>query len=64
MRLTQRVLLEREQLPKHVSGEMALGIRELVDDGGRQRLLGRLPLEDLLLDRALRDEPVHEAWVG
>lgn len=60
MRLAERVFLELEQLPEHVDGEVALGVLFLVDDGGRQGLLGRLPLEDLFLDGPCRDEPIHE----
>lgn len=60
VRLTQRVLVEQEQLPERIEREVPLGVLFLVDDGGGERLLVRLPLEDLLLDRAGGDEAVYE----
>ena len=55
------VRLELEQFAEGIDAEMALDVLGAVDDAGRERLLVALPLEDLLLDRARRDEAVDEA---
>lgn len=60
MRLAQRLLIEQEQFTERVEREMALDVLFLVHDGRRQRLLVRLSLEDLFLDRSRRDEAIHE----
>lgn len=60
MRLAERVLVEQEQLAQRVDREVALRVLFLVDDGGGQRLLVCLSLEDLLLDRPGGDETVYE----
>lgn len=59
--LAKSVLVEQEQLPQCVEREVAFDVLFFVDDGGGKRLLVRLALEDLLLDRARGDEPVDEA---
>ena len=41
---------------------MTLHVLLLVNDGRGQGLLVRLTLEDLLFDRAGRDEAIDEAW--
>lgn len=61
VRLAERLLVEKEQLAERVQREVPLCIFFLVHDRGGQSLLGRLPLEDLLLDGARRDEAVYEA---
>ena len=52
VRLAERLLVEEEELPQCVQREVPLGILLLVHNRGRECLLGRLPLKDLLLDRA------------
>ena len=62
MRLAERILVEQEQLPERVEGEVAFHVLVLVDDRGREGLLIRLSLEDLLFDCASADEAVHKTW--
>ena len=51
MRLAERILVEQEQLPERVEGEVSFHVLVLVDDRGREGLLVRLPLEDLFCER-------------
>ena len=61
VRVGARRRLELEQFAQRVEREVALDVFGRVDDAGREGLLVGLALEDLLLDRAGRDEAVHEA---
>ena len=62
VRLAERVLVEQEEFPERVQREVSLDVFLLVHHRGRERLLVRLPLEDLLLDRTGGDEPINEAF--
>ena len=62
VRLAEGLIVVLEQLPEVVAREEPLDVFLLVYDSRRQRLLLRLPLENLLLDCARRDESVHETW--
>lgn len=61
VRLANCLFIEQEQLPQRVKGEMALRVFLFIYDSRRKGLLGRLPLENLLLDGAGGDEAVDEA---
>ena len=54
-------LPQREQLPQALRAKVAFHVLSRVDYTAAQALLVALPLEDLLLDAARRDEAVHEA---
>ena len=63
MRITYRVLVEREQLSQGLEREMSLCILFLVYHCGGQSLLRSLSLEDLFFDGPGRNESVDEACV-
>ena len=63
VRITHRVLVEREELSEGLKREMSLCILFLVYNCGGQSLLGSLSLKDLLFDGSSRNKPVDEACV-
>jgi len=59
--IANSLFIEREELTECINGKVTFCIFLFVDDSGRQGLLVRLSLEDLLLNRSSRDEAIDEA---
>lgn len=63
MRITNRVLIEREELSEGLEREMSLRVLFLIYHCRGQCLLGSLSLEDLLFDGSGGNKSVDEACV-
>jgi len=59
--IANSLFIECEELTECINRKVTFCIFLFVDDSGRQGLLVRLSLENLLLNRSSRDEAVDEA---